>query len=79
MKKQLAMLAILGAMIYRDARPTLPKDTTYRPKSETGGRYNLPKWDFEGNIIFARNEKEAVKRAKKRGHWRDGMSYKQIG
>lgn len=80
MKKQLALLAAsLGAMIYRDAHPISPKDTTYRPKSETGGRYNLPKWDFEGTIIFARNEKEAVKRAKKRGHWRDGMTYKQIG
>ena len=79
MKKQFTLLAAMAAMLAVDNRHGLPKDTTYRPKSETGGRYNLPKWDFEGNIIFARNEKEAVKRAKKRGHWRDGMTYKQIG
>lgn len=56
-----------------------PKDKTYRPKHSTSGRYNLPLWDFEGQPVYARNEKEAIKRAKKRGYWREGMSYKQIG
>lgn len=80
MKKQFASLAaMMAAMIYRDTRPVPPKDTTYRPKSETGGRYNLPKWDVEGNIIFARNEKEAAKRARKRGLVNGEITIKRIG
>lgn len=35
--------------------------------------YSLPKWDVGGNTIFAKNEKDAIKYAKKRGLSEDGM------
>ena len=39
----------------------------------------LHKWQLEdGSIVYARNAGEAIRRAKKRGLWKDGCSVKLI-
>lgn len=41
---------------------------SYEQRSaEKSIKYSLPCWSFGGTLVYARNEKEAVKRAKKRG------------
>ena len=79
MNKQIRLSAFFAAMLAGSVNPQPPKDTTYRPEAETSGRYNLPKWNVGDSVIFARDEKEAVKRAKKRGLWKEGMFVYKIG
>jgi hypothetical protein len=79
MKKSPTFFAMMAAMLASDNRHALPKDTTYRPAGEITGRYNLPKWDVNGHTIFARNEAEAAKRARKRGLVNGEITIKRIG
>lgn len=44
------------------------------PKPEKG----LPRWNVGGHVIYAKNEKDALKYARKRGLYRDGMEIKLI-
>ena len=41
-------------------------------------RRDLPRWDVNGHIIFAKDEKTAEKYAKKRGLWVPGTIVKPI-
>lgn len=34
----------------------------------------LPEWDFDGRCVHAKDEKTAVKYARKRGFYREGMT-----
>lgn len=34
---------------------------------------DLPKWDYDGHCIFAKNEATAIKYAKKRGLYKEGV------
>lgn len=42
------------------------------------GRRDLPRWDVNGHIIFAKDEKTAEKYAKKRGLWVPGTIVKPL-
>lgn len=50
--------------IYDTGRDTPSREVKQR---ENAKKYSLPCWSFGGTLVYARNEKEAVKRAKKRG------------
>ena len=39
----------------------------------------LPVWKVGKGTVHARNEREAVKYAKKRGYWFDGATVKRLG
>lgn len=39
---------------------------------------DLPRWEINGHILFAKDEKTAIKYAKKRGLWVDGTIVKPI-
>lgn len=41
-------------------------------------RRDLPCWDIDGATIYAKDEKTAIKYAKKRGLWRSGAIVKRI-
>lgn len=41
-------------------------------------RTDLPRWDVNGTVIYAKDEKTATKYAKKRGLWRPGTIVKPI-
>ena len=41
-------------------------------------KQDLPRWEINGHILFAKDEKTAVKYAKKRGFWKDGTIVKPI-
>ena len=45
-----------------------------KPISKT----DLPRWDVNGSVIYAKDEKTATKYAKKRGLWRPGTIVKPI-
>lgn len=39
---------------------------------------DLPRWDVNGNVIYAKDKKTAEKYAKKRGLWRSGTIIRPI-
>lgn len=41
-------------------------------------KHDLPCWDVNGAVIYAKDEKTATKYAKKRGLWRPGTIVKPI-
>ena len=41
-------------------------------------KHDLPRWDVNGHVIFAKDAKTAEKYAKKRGLWRSGTIVKPI-
>lgn len=41
-------------------------------------KHDLPRWEINGAIIHAKDEKTAIKYAKKRGLWRSGTIVKPI-
>lgn len=62
----LAMAAQGDPSIY--APEKLPDNSKPYPKNKS-----LPAWDVGGHIIYAKNEKDALKYAKKRGLFKEGM------
>lgn len=72
-KISLYSLAMAMAQPYYDSG----RDTPSREvkKLEKAKKWSLLSWSFEGHIIYARNEREAIKRAGKRGIWKEGMEY----
>ena len=60
-------LAMLGVDTGRDTPSREVK------QYENAKKYSLPCWSFGGTLVYARNEKEAVKRAKKRGVYCDNF------
>lgn len=78
MKKLLSKISLyLLAMAMAQPHYNSGRDTPSREvkQLEKAKKYSLPSWSFEGHIIYARNEREAIKRAGKRGIWREGMEY----
>ncbi len=69
MALMMAALAQSGESMYKG-----PRIRPAEPKPAKG----LPRWDVGGNTIFAKNEKDALKYARKRGLYRDGMEIKLI-
>lgn len=72
MKNYLNYLTLLfmgGVMM----NPFNSKETIITPKSPVKQTYSLPMWVVGKYKIFAKNEKDALKYAKKRGLW-DGVS-----
>jgi hypothetical protein len=53
---------------------TGPSKVYVKPISKT----DLPSWDINGAVIYAKDEKTATKYAKKRGLWRPGTIVKPI-
>lgn len=53
---------------------TGPSKVYVKPISRT----DLPCWDVNGAVIYAKDEKTATKYAKKRGLWRPGTIVKPI-
>lgn len=53
---------------------TGPSKVYVKPISKT----DLPRWDVNGSVIYAKDEKTATKYAKKRGLWRPGTIVKPI-
>lgn len=51
-----------------------PSKVYVKPISKT----DLPRWDVNGNVIFAKDAKTAEKYAKKRGLWVPGTIVKPI-
>lgn len=76
MKSKLFMLA--GMMMmgtqgeqYFDAMKRTP---SFPPQP----RYDLPSWKVGDSIICAKDEKTAIKYAKKRGLWKEGITIKRM-
>ena len=67
---------ILMAALYAAATPWGDPlyDTRRRENSKPyPAPKSLPRWDVGGHIIYAKNEKDALKYAKKRGLFKEGM------
>lgn len=64
-------MAQMGQSIYNTGRDTPSREVKQQEKAK---KYSSPSWSF-GHIIYARNEREAIKRAGKRGIWRERMEY----
>ena len=68
----MAAFAMIAGMM-QDGNPYYsgrPADTS-KPYPKNA---DLPKFNVGGTIIHAKDEKTAIKYAKKRGVWKDGMS-----
>lgn len=63
----LAMMSVLMSDPYYSER------TVTTPKYPTTNKHNLPLWRVGKHKVFAKNENDALKYAKKRGLW-DGIS-----
>lgn len=48
------------------------------PSSPPQPRYDLPSWKVGDSIISAKDEKTAIKYAKKRGLWKDGVTVEKV-
>lgn len=69
----------LGAALLASAIDKKIFDTgTSRVYAKKITKQDLPRWDVGGQIIFAKDEKTAIKYAKKRGLWRPGTIIKPI-
>lgn len=53
-------------------------DTGTRTVPSYPTRRDLPCWDVNGTTIYAKDEKTAIKYAKKRGLWRPGTIVKPV-
>lgn len=73
MKKKLTGLALM-MMASAMMNPLFKHQTITTPNSPQRNDYNLPKWKVGKHYIYAKNAKDALKYAKKRGLW-DGKSY----
>ncbi len=71
----LAHAAVLGAAI---ANNKYFDDGRFTAVPEEKTKQDLPRWDVNGHIIFAKDEKTAIKYAKKRGLWTSGAIVKPI-
>ena len=75
MKKYLALAAFAalaaGSSGYFDS-PRVDNSNPYPKKA------SLPKWKVGENYIFAKNESDAIKYAKKRGLYHDGDVAKKV-
>lgn len=72
MKKVISGLALMmmgSAMM----NPLFKYQTVTTPLFLQRSEYNLPKWKIGKHYIYAKNVKDALKYAKKRGMW-DGVS-----
>lgn len=69
--KSLAYMALMMAALAQSGESMYkgPRIRTIQAKPAKG----LPRWDVGGNTIFAKNERDAIKYARKRGLYRDGM------
>lgn len=67
-----AMLASAGVMDNPYGTPRFDNTKPY-PKSKS-----LPKWKVGDSIIHAKDENTAIKYAKKRGLWKDGMAVSAV-
>ena len=66
----MAMLA-MNDPFYKDPYNELKHTVPVKKK-------DLPKWKVGDNIIYAKDEKTAMKYAKKRGFWREGMTVELV-
>lgn len=72
-------LLAMGAMIMATANDKQLFDTgTSKVYVKPISRTDLPRWDVNGAVIYAKDEKTATKYAKKRGLWRPGTIVKPI-
>lgn len=72
--KLLAGLAMLAGSADKQLFDMGPSKVYVKPIPKN----NLPRWDVNGKQVFAKDEKTAIKYAKKRGLWRPGTIVKQI-
>lgn len=74
--KHYAYMAFLMAALVQSRKSMYmgPRRSPAEPKPAKG----LPRWDVGGNTIFAKNERDALKYARKRGLYREGMEIKLI-
>ena len=76
LKQQLLMAALYAAATPWD-HPLYATRRREKPKPEPAPK-SLPRWDVGGHVIYAKNEKDALKYAKKRGLFKDGMQVTRI-
>lgn len=76
MKKPLTLLAgmMMAQALINPYSNLYSKQTVTTPKGSIRSTYNLPLWTVGKHKIYAKNPKDALKYAKKRGIW-DGKSY----
>lgn len=55
-------------------------DTSFRTMvpERNAAKSNLPAWKIGESVIHARNERDAVKYAKKRGVWKEGQTIQKL-
>ena len=71
--KLLAGLAMLAASADKQLFDIGPSKVYVKPIPKN----NLPCWDINGKQVFAKDEKTAIKYAKKRGYWCTGAIVKK--
>lgn len=69
-----AVAMMMAAASDKQLFDTGPSKVYVKPISKT----DLPRWDVNGVVIYAKDEKTATKYAKKRGLWRPGTIVKSI-
>lgn len=78
MNRGFQLLTIAAMMMAEERNKQLfdtgPSKVYVKPISKT----DLPRWDVNGAVIYAKDEKTATKYAKKRGLWRSGTIVKSI-
>ena len=80
LKEQIRMCAFLAAAVATSNEVSGYFDTGCRKKTEQPYRRpaDLPKWRCGEHIIYAKDEKTAMKYAKKRGLWRKGITIELV-
>ncbi len=80
LKEQFRMNAFLAAAVATSNEINEYFNTGRRKKTEQPYRRpaDLPKWRYGEHIIYAKDEKTAMKYVKKRGFWKEGYSVKLI-
>lgn len=69
--KGLAMLAAIMAAVPSYSEPPYKENNSLEAKG-------LHEYECNGHFFYAHNDKEALKRAKKKGYWTENAEVKQI-
>ena len=70
-------LGLMGAFLLANIDKSIfDTGRTYTTERKDSKPYNLPKWNVGGHIIYAKDEKTAIKYEKKRGLWKEGIEVK---
>ena len=79
--KGLAMLAAMMAATATDKNlfifPNYINDKPYKENQSPEAK-GLHEYECNGHFFYAHNDKEALKRAKKKGYWTENAEIKQI-